>query len=372
MDETLLERLIHEQLNGFEQNNPSGAEHIREAMEVWDRQKGEVSFLAWWKAQDTSWIAALHSYVFWLWREGKIEHGQFETVYTTTAPVLSKSWSMPIVITTGVDDPIFEDGFVERKFSVFQYQFSPSNRALLVTCQELPSTSETHPGGLDSVLDFLSFVLDKSGSGYLGFRQIASRKTHSSETAIVGVGLGPEIQSLPDFDFERIEGALRRIGLQREDAGLSLAELLHVRHRAILDSNLESELIALWSSIEAQWGEEDKQDRLLSPEEYKRVKKALDFLPQGKYSRIIDQISKLKNKTRNDKIIKGISNLQCAREWDVKRTVRDIHALRSRFAHGNIMSPDDQARTERYVSTMLQIIDELITQKLAKYNIVFS
>jgi hypothetical protein len=134
----------------------------------------------------------------------------------------------------------------------------------------------------------------------------------------------------------------------------------------------KSKLIALWSSIEAQWGEEDEQDRLLSPEEYKRVKKALDFLPQGKYSRIIDQISKLKNKTRNDKIIKGISNLQCAREWDVKRTVRDIHALRSRFAHGNIMSPDDQARTERYVSTMLQIIDELITQKLAEYNIVFS
>jgi hypothetical protein len=279
---------------------------------------------------------------------------------------------MPIVITTGVDDPVFEGGFVEREFSVFQYQFSPSNRALLVTCQELPSASETHAGGLDSVLDFLSFVLDKSRSGYLGFRQIASRKTYSSETAIVGVGLGPEIQSLPDFNFELIEGALRRIGSQREDVGLSLAELLHVRHRAILDSDLESKLIALWSSIEVQWGEEDKQDRLLSPEEHKAVKKALDFLPQGKFSKIIDQISKLKNKARNDKIIEGISNLQCTREWDVKRTIRDIHALRSRFAHGNIMSPDDRAETELCVSIMLQIIDELITQKLAEYNIIFS
>jgi hypothetical protein len=39
MDETLLEQLIHEQLNSFEQNNPSAAEHIREAMEVWDKEK---------------------------------------------------------------------------------------------------------------------------------------------------------------------------------------------------------------------------------------------------------------------------------------------------------------------------------------------
>jgi hypothetical protein len=80
MDEELLEQLIHEQLNDFEQNNPSAAEHVREAMEVWDREKGKIGFFVWWKARDTSWIAALHPYVFWLWGEGRIEYGQFETV----------------------------------------------------------------------------------------------------------------------------------------------------------------------------------------------------------------------------------------------------------------------------------------------------
>jgi hypothetical protein len=371
MNETSLESLIHKHLAEFRQMQPDNAAKINKAIKAWEEENVETEFLSWLKTQKKPWLTALQCYIGWLWQpKGEIEYDQFESIYYFLTPVTQRSWSMPIVITTGKDDPLFEGGFTTHKFSIFQYKFSPNKQELIVNCQELPKPSNAYSSGLDPILDFLSFILGKSDFK-LGFRQITSRRRKSSQTDLFDIGIGPELTTLPDYNFKQIENVLKRIKSVESEAGLSLDQLLHVRHRAILDSTLESKLIALWSSVEAQWGEETKEDRLLSLDEYRETKRALkDTLELEKFKKIVNIISKIKRKTKNDKIKEGIKKLQCANEWDVDATVKEIHSLRSKFAHGQIMSPNDQKKAQHYIDIMLQIIDELITQKLVKYNII--
>jgi hypothetical protein len=365
-----LERLIEQYLADFQKIDSGNAQFIEEALKIWGKEKRGNEFLDWWKVQNPQWIAALQSFMFWLLTTKKIKQQLFEETYSALTPVLSKSWNMPIVITTGMDEPLFEDGFINRNFSFFQYKFSPADRGLIVEYQEYPQHSKKRIG-LDFILDFLSFLAEKGGVGYLGFRQIQSRKQTSSETKLLHIGSSPVIRyKFPDYDFEYIELGLGQVNIQDHNNVVSITELLHIRHRAILDSNPESKLITLWSFIEGYWGEDDNQDKLLSASELKIAKDGLKFLPLDKFDKAINLLNKLKNKTRNDKIIEKIKELDCTKGWD-DETVRQIHSLRSKFSHGQSMSPEEQEETNRFISFMLQIIDELITQKFSQYNIKF-
>jgi hypothetical protein len=363
--------VLQKNINDFAQKDPKNAQLVRKVIEDWGTQKDD-RFLDWLKKQDSSRVLPFHSYLFWLWRRQEIEQETFEDFYGATNQLISQSWSMPLVITTGIDDPVFEGGFIDREFSVFQFKFTPSHRSLLIIGQEYPK-SEGKQTDLGDLLDFLSFLLGKSGSGYLGFRQIISRKTVTSYRSLTGSTIGAEIQNLPDYDFEIIENALLRVGNQLDDnaSGLTLSKLLHIRHRAILDSNLESKLITLWASMEAQWGEENNEDHLLTEEERKQIKKAISFLPENKSSKVIDRISSLKSKTKNDRIIEGISKLDCSQGKNVNEFVRDAFKLRSKFSHGEAMKLDNQKKINEHIAFMLMIIEELIVEKFAEKNIQF-
>ncbi len=194
-------------------------------------------------------------------------------------------------------------------------------------------------------------------------------------------GLGPEIrQDILDFDCKQIEEILRGIKNEenKPDRKLSLIELLRIRHRAILDSSLESKLITLWAGIEEMWGEEKDQDLLLSKDEHKNIKKAIKPLvyskkvPQ-KYNLIIQVISKLKNKTRNEIIIEELGKLECAKQWsDLPKTIGEIFACRSRFAHGKSLKEDDVSLVNNYISYLMKVFDELISKKLSELGIAFN
>ncbi len=370
IDELSLERLIKQYLSDFRKVNRPNAQFVEKAFKLWKKEKGDSGILDWWKEQDVRWVAALQSFLFWLWTTKRIEYQLFDETYYTLTPILSKSWSMPIVVTTGADEPLFEDGFINRNFSFLQYKFSPSNHGLIVEYQEEPQNSNSQ-FGLDFILDFLSFLAETGGVGYLGFRQISSRKWVSSKTKLIHSGLGPEVRRMfPDYNFEYIETGLRQVQFEDSEKKFSLSRLLHIRHRAILDSSPESKLITLWSFIEGYWGEEEDQDKLFTVVELKKIKDALTFLPRGKFDKAMNLIGKLKHKTINDKIIEKAKELECTKGWD-DDSIRRIHALRSKFSHGESMRPEDQEETNHFISFMLQIIDELITQKFSQYNIKF-
>jgi hypothetical protein len=373
MSNTNLKTLLHQYLAEFQTYDAHNARIVKRALKKYPRELDDNGLINWWKAQDIIYITSLQSYMFWLWTtKHEIDHSLFESVYDVLTPVISHSWSMPVQITTGLDFPLLDGGFVNREFSIFQYRFSPANHGFLVTCQEHPVPAKTIES-FDLVLALLSFLLDKYSYGYLGFQQLHARKSTSTERATIGVGLGPEVrQNMIDFDFEQVEVILSRIVPQKEDDGLSLSELLNIRHRAVLDSSRESKIITLWSAIEAQWGDEDTKDLLLSEEERDEIKQRLSFLPDSKFGKVVDQISKLKNKTRNEKIIDEIHRLGCFDGWNISATIRKIHALRSKFAHGGIMEQKDFDDVHSSISFLMQVVDTLISNKLAFLNLVFN
>jgi len=371
MDDKFLHQLLRDNLKAYKKDDAQNAKNVSKAMKIWDKQKENKDLLTWWKNQHPIWIASLHSYVFWLWQAGKIENSQHEYIRSETTTYIARSWSMPIEITTGIDNPLFDGGFFDHDFSIFRYNFSRADRMFIITYPEYPPSLKADID-LDLTLDYLSFILGKYRCGYLGFRQIISRKTKFLESNLIGQGLGPEVQMLPDINLDEIELVLSRIKFKKGDEGPSLPELLRIRHRAILDSSLESKLITLWSGIEAQWGAEDKCDFLVTQGERDTISNVLHFIDPSKKKKIIEQISKIKTKTKNDKILEGIGNLDCTNGWDLKKTISGIHSLRSKYAHGEVMTTKDCAEVNRYIPFMYQIFDELINQKLLEYNIVFS
>ena len=192
MSEISLKRLLHKYLTEFQQHNSANARIVKMGLKKYPKELDNDDLIAWWKQQDITWITSLQSYMFWMWTDKKIDYQLFEDAYENLTPVVSESWNMPVEITTGLDSPLLEGGFLSREFSIFQYKFSSSNHDLMVTSQEYPPPRTA--GNLDLVLDFLSFLLDKYNFGYLGFRQKPTRKWKFSERTIVGGGLGPEVR----------------------------------------------------------------------------------------------------------------------------------------------------------------------------------
>jgi len=333
-----------------------------------DDKSGEL--ISWWKEQKTEWITALQSFMFWLCTQKQIEYSLFEQVYNSLTPIQSSEKSIPIEISNGMDNPIFHDGFIEHPFSVFNYKFSPSNKGLVVTYDKNQISEEGKIGILDQFLDFFSFLLSSNGYYCTGFRKLLSRTFTNSSTSLIVSGLGPESRRLPDFDFLQIEEMLSSIG-NDDGEKISIWELLRIRHRAVLDSTLESKMLTLWSAFETLWGEENQNDRLFSESEKYEIKKALNFLSPEKNKKVLESINKIKTKTKNDYLISEISKFKCMLNINTSKTVREMFYYRSKFAHGGAIAEDEQDRVTYLVSLMFKILEELITNRFLSYHIVF-
>jgi hypothetical protein len=364
-----LETLLWEHIAEYSVHQPNKANNILTKLNEWSGLGRPTDLLQWWKTQDLPFILDMQSYTFWLWTVKGVNYDLFETVHQTLTPVLARSWTVPVIITTGLDDPQIEGGFRMRAFTILDYHFTPTQRGFLVNCPEPLSSSVS----LDNALDFLSFVIEKHGSRTLGFRQLVEQRTRSHETVVDGVILMPETEVIPlDYDFESFGKPLEVIVSQPRSGRLSLAELLHVRHRAIINTDWESKLVSLWASIELIWGIEIPDNQFLTQEERDAVEEALSFLEENRRKTVVDHVKSLRKKTRNDRIIEGLEKLACARGKDVRRKVGDIHHLRSKCVHGTLLNSDETQRAEDHLRFMMQVIDELITAKLSEVGISLS
>jgi hypothetical protein len=291
-------------------------------------------------------------------------------MYEYLNPVLSKETSLPIEITDGLDYPLFHDGFLGHEFTLFNYRFTPADKGWLISFTELPEAQQPRYD-LDQLLDIFSYMLDCHGYQALGFRQLKKRTFHMSTTALISSGMGPESRLLPDYDFKTIENGLSQIQLSVTVRGLSVQQLLRVRHRAILDSSLESKLITLWAAIEAEWGEENHEDQLITREEKRQIEENLKFLGEEKVKKIIEQIGRLKSTTKNDRIAAGVGALDCTKGLNAGELVREIGRWRSKFAHGEALDEKDRDKVTGMINTLMQILNEVIRKQFESIGIVF-
>jgi hypothetical protein len=138
-----------------------------------------------------------------------------------------------------------------------------------------------------------------------------------------------------------------------------------------LDSSLESKLITLWSAIEAEWGEENQEDQLLTLQEKREIEEKLKFLSEEKSKKIIEQIGRLKEKTKNDRIAEGVGALNCMNGVDAGKLVREIFSWRSRFAHGKALDEKDREKVSGLINTLFQIMNELIGEQFRSIGVTF-
>ena len=369
-----LKEAIFNNLDQFAANDSQNASEVKKVLEVLPQELDNEEIITWWKEQDINYALALINFLFWMWTTKRIEYHIFESAYETLNPLVSQSWQMPVEISSGLDLPLLEGGFLNREFSIFHYKFSPSNHGFQVSCELFPEPVN-RMDNLDIVLDFMSFLLGKYDYGYLGFRSIPARKWKYQSRATIEGGTGPEVrQDMMDLDFHQIEEVIKHFStvMPLITEGLSLPELLRVRHRAILDSSLESKLITLWSAIEAQWGQERKNNELLSEEEMEKLQESLTFLTEEKIDTVIKHVKRLNSKTKNDRIIAEIEEMNSLRGWDINKAIKDIFSLRSKFAHGGLLKEKEVGKVRNYISFMLQIIDELINYQLFEIGVHFA
>lgn len=371
MESDNLSKMLEENLGNFLIADKANAYLVRRDLRNWTRHHNDAEILEWWKDKGPRSISALQSYLFWLMRHGKIPYKEFEELCDYLNPVLTRETSLTIELTDGLDYPLFHDGFFGYEFTLFGYRFTPADKGLLVTFTE--SVQPQQPRyDLDQLLDLISFMLDCRGYHSLGFRQIKKQAWYTSTTGIISSGLGPESSVLPDFDFAKIEDELSEFQFPQTNQGLSLEQLLRVRHRAVLDSNLESKLITLWSAIEVHWGDRDHGDQLITREENNQIKRCLEFLGDNKVDKIINKISELKIKTKNDRISDGVKSLACMKKYDTGRLIREIHSLRSKFAHGKAMNETESKRALEIINIAMQILNEEIGKYFASGQIDFT
>lgn len=374
-----LRKLLNDNLPEFGMKAPEFATIIQDVLEDAPLELDNDDLLNWWKQLGIAKTMPFHSFLGWMWTKNLIEYKQFEKINKIFDPVVSQSWTVPIEITTGLDSPLMEGGFLSHDFSIFKYRFHPSSHRISVTFNTSPS-SDNNSENLDLVLDFLSFMLDRYNFGYLGFRQLLSHKSHFVERKTVAIGRGPEIrQDMLDFDFSEVEKVLSHLASQEDKQdSFSALNLLRIRHRAILDSSLESKLITLWAGIEELWGDEAYQNSLLSQNEYSKIKRAIKPIvytskaPQ-KYNLIVQLIGKLKIKTKNERIIDELRKLECSGQWDdIPKTIGSIFSYRSKFAHGKSLEVGDLDLVRSYISYLIAVFDELISDKLLQQRIILN
>ena len=357
----------------YEEMDPKNIENVKEIHKIL-QSKNKINpkqdLISWLIDQEVIFRIPFQSFFFWLWQQKIIDYIVFEKIHDELTPVTSKSWSYPLIITKGTDDPLLEGGFIDHEFSIFQYKFIPSNHGFLLECQIFPKLTSTTNLNPDSILSFFSFVLEKSNYGYLGFRQIKARKFENTKTEAIEGGVGPEIRIVEDFDFSIFEGVLHRLENLPTNEDFSIFELLNIRHRAINDSSNESKLITLWSYIEAQWGNIDKEDSLFSNEEKEDIKKGLKkILKVEKYKKAIEVVFKLKNKTQKEKIIERISYFLSENYMFIKGEIDSIYLLRNKVAHGDLLNPDEEKELATLIPFLFRIINVQISLKMEEVSI---
>ncbi len=103
MPKLSLKILLDNYIEEFQQHNSINALNVQNGLKNLPKELDNDDLINWWRQQDLSLVASLQSYMFWMWTNKKIENQLFEGTYDTLTPLVSKSWNMPIEITTGLE-----------------------------------------------------------------------------------------------------------------------------------------------------------------------------------------------------------------------------------------------------------------------------
>ena len=360
------ESIVQNNLSVYQKEEEKGAKQILHALPKW--RKSKTNWLLWWKQQNLELRINVQNFLFWLVRNNKLSINVFENIHNELTPVQTASKSIPVSMVESDGTPKFEGGIVRQEWALCNYSFKNIDESgkWNVTYQTRPS--ENAPTDeLDLVLSALSFAVKLNQKiAKIGFVPHYYQETTQSQTEAVFVGSSPTVHMLPEIDFSKVE-KLVVLSKMASKKGLSIEELLRVRHRAIADSSNESKLVTLWGVIEIEFGDTKKSEKLFDEEEIGKLKKALGEVTSdiSKQDKVINEVSKLKKKTKNDVIKEATKILKCSIGHDVDQEIQSVISLRGRLAHGAAIDESQRHELLRGVTFLFAIIDELIENKLA-------
>ena len=130
--------------------------------------------------------------------------------------------------------------------------------------------------GIDLLLYIRSFEHFLKSLPDIGFIQQTHPKSIDTKNKIVDSKSYATLANLPVIDVKEIELISSRC-LTQPTSGLSIAQLLRLRHRSIQDSYLEGSIIRLWSAIENKYDNNSDETTLrCAREEFNEIKNTIE------------------------------------------------------------------------------------------------
>ncbi len=361
------EALIQNNLHLYKKSDLESAKLISRALPKW--RKSKTDWLIWWKTQDLRLRIEMQKFLFSLVRQEKLPINLYEKIHYELTPIQKSSKTIPVSLVESSGTPKFEGGIIEQEWKVCNYSFNKTTeKGTWVINYETKPEENSPTAELNLVLSALSFEIRHNQQiAKIGFIPHHFQESNHSETEAISGGMGPTVHTLPSIDLRHVEKIIS-ISQTLVLTGLSVAELLRVRHRAITDSSNESNLITLWGAIEIELGNEEKSEKLLDEQEIKDIKKSLKQVISNKNKRqkLIDLVSKLKKKTKNDLIKERINQLNCAKGKNIETEVSKIFDMRGQLAHGKSIDESQKNELLREVTFLFSIVDEIIESKITE------
>lgn len=329
--------------------------------------ESKEGIITWLKKQDLEIILPFQSFLFWLATINKIPFPDFEEFNSFSNPMLSREIHLPVIMTSGLLTPVFKGGIANKTVEILNYKFEPSGNNKIIISWNDTENDQVPMVGIDLLLDILSFEHFLKSFPDIGFIQQTLQKSIETKNKIIDSKSYATLANLPEIDVKEIELISSRC-LNQPTSGLSIAQLLRLRHRAIQDSNLESRLITLWSAIECEYDNNSNEKTLrYTSEEINEIKNSID----KKYRNdVINCISNLKKVTRKENIISNLSKLEVFKNREsIPNLVNEIKRYRNKFAHGTPIEPEEINIVRSHVTLLFNIINEIVLNKLNQVNI---
>lgn len=343
-----------------------GAAALRDSIERWRATTPRPAFTSWWHEQEFLDRIGLGLYLGWLLANGGVEQPAVLAMLEATTIREPRTHSVPIAVTTGFDDQPVDGGVFSETFELLGFRFSPGTTGFVVSFTDGQVVNRVT---LEMILQFGSFYLSQLGTGPVGLRPVWARRTTTSNSDVVSAIIGSPVQLMPLLDTAFIDAAVRRMAAGGPLQSDTVQRLLRIRHRAILEASIESKVVTLWAFLEDLWGIPEDSDRLFRRDELSAIRKALTFLGKQRCDRAVSQLEKLRVRTQNQRIAADMATLKCANGINTETRVRELHSLRSTFAHAGAATPLQIQRAHEAYHLMLSIIDELIVIELAQLGI---
>ena len=117
-----IKQLLRNHLIDYQKEDLDNASVLRNALKKSPDSVDNDDFIDWCEQQGIFLNVSLLSCFSWMLTNGIVDRSFYVHIYEKLNRVVSRTWNMPIEITTGLDSPLHDGGFLNKEFNSISHQ----------------------------------------------------------------------------------------------------------------------------------------------------------------------------------------------------------------------------------------------------------